>query len=162
MAASRTHFIARRMIDVVMAVLLVAGCLKAVDITVFAESLRTWRLLPHWAPLFIAPFIPAVEIGVGLAWFLGLRRRTAAWTAAAMLAGFTGLYGLHLLIGEPPDCGCLGLIQNFQSSIHESILVVSRNSVLLGLLAVAGWMLRTPAVVRASRTETANSIRAVS
>lgn len=139
MKENRSARIARRAIDLVMLVLLIAGFSKALDIVAFAEDLRTWQLLPQSAPPFIALAIPAIEIAVGLAWFLGLWRQAAVAAAALLLIAFTGFYAAHLVAGEPPDCGCLGKLALFEDSIGQSQFVLVRNGALIGFLAVGWW-----------------------
>jgi uncharacterized membrane protein YphA (DoxX/SURF4 family) len=135
MRSRRRVWVARRSIDVVMLVLLIAGVMKALDVAAFASDMRTWTLLPRWAPFLAAPFVPALEIGMALCWFLGIGRRVAAIGAGATLLLFTSIYAVHLLAGEEPRCGCLGLIEAFRNSTIQAVMVLSRNGILLALLA---------------------------
>lgn len=150
MSSPRRLWLARRAIDLVMLVLLVAGVSKALDITTFAEALRTWSLFPKWTPLLLAPIVPALEIGTALAWLLGLWRRPSLVLAICTLSVFTLVYAVHLALGEAPNCGCLGLIEAFKRFENEAAFILTRNVVLLALLI---WGSRIGAA-RASENQT--------
>lgn len=134
MSGSRQAWIARRSIDLVMLALLVAGILKAVDVSRFAADMRGWTLLPRWAPFVLAPAIPAIEIGLALAWFLAFARRGAAIGALALLCAFTLGYSLHLAAGRAPTCACLGKIEAFEKANRNAAVVLLRNGILLAVL----------------------------
>ena len=108
-----------------MAVLLSAGLLKGADVASFIKSLTTWRLLPNHIVPFIAMALPAIEIAIGLAWFLNLRRRLMALCALGLVLGFTMLYVVHVVLVGAPDCGCLGLLRVHRESTAQ--IVVSTN-----------------------------------
>lgn len=154
MRSARVQWFARRAINLVMLVLLIAGLLKAYDVAEFASALRTWTLFPKWLPLFLAPVVPALEIAVALGWFLRVRPRLAIASAAALLALFTGVYVLHLSMGEAPKCGCLGLIKAFQDSKHEATALITRNGVLLAILIIGARILNLPGESSAQRLGT--------
>lgn len=54
--------------------------------------------------------------------------------AITMLSIFTLAYLLHWVLLEPPRCQCLGLSLAFASASNETLFIVCRNAVLLGLL----------------------------
>ena len=134
MRSDQRACIARRSTDLVMLVLLVAGFMKAIDISAFALAMRSWTLFPQWLPLLLAPVVPAVEIALAAAWFLNLWRPHVVAGTIVMLLSFTGVYALHLALGEAPNCGCLGLLEAFRDATHEATVVLTRNGVLLALL----------------------------
>src|SRR5687767_5457042 len=114
-----------------MAVLFTAGILKAIDVPSFLESLVTWRLLPLRALPFISFALPAIELGISLAWFLNIRRRLMVWCALTLFSSFTLLYALHVALVGPPDCACLGVLKLEQQADFQAIILIARNSLLI-------------------------------
>ena len=94
------------------------------------------------AVVALAPVIPALEIGAALAWFLSLWRDRMVVIAGLTLSVFTLAYALHLVFGEAPKCGCLGLIEAFKRFEDEAAFILGRNIVLLTLLLVGRAMMR--------------------
>ncbi len=137
MNAQPRAVIGARLADGVMVVMLLAGILKAFDVTVFAQSLATWGLLPNATRPVLAVGIPALEISVSLAWFMGVWRRLALSFAVLLLSAFTLLYVMHLVFAEAPECACFGLLNLMSESIVESRVLIVRNVVLISVLAVA-------------------------
>ncbi len=138
MASRKRQFVANRFVDGVMVVILVAGVLKAADVTVFAQALATWEMLPPLSRPVLAIGIPALEIGVSLAWLLGVWRTASLISAVLIITVFTVAYGLHLALAEPPECGCLGFLNLFQEQFMEDRALIVRNSILVTVLVVAG------------------------
>ena len=120
---------------VAMAIMLVAGLSKATDLTEFAGSVSTWRV-PRWAVMPLAVAVPFVEIALAGFWFLGGRRRTALLGAIALLCTFTAAYVVHLVFFGRPDCNCLGRILQLRELNKTAWFVVTRNTVLIGFLAI--------------------------
>ncbi|GAB4387181.1 MAG: hypothetical protein Kow0022_18570 [Phycisphaerales bacterium] len=106
------------------------------DVHDFAVSLASWSLVPpSWIPL-LSLAIPAVELAIGVAWFLGFRRRQAAAACMILLTIFTTLYVAQLVVGETPECACFGAIMRLEAIRHESTIVIARNALLLAMLVV--------------------------
>lgn len=141
MNARSRAVIGARLVDGVMVVMVVAGILKAFDITVFAESLATWSLLPNASRPVLAVGIPALEIGLSLAWFMGVWRRLALSFTILLLSAFTLAYITHLVLAEAPECACFGLLNLMSKSIEESRMLIVRNVVLISLLVTAAVLL---------------------
>lgn len=112
----------------------VAGGAKLLDAHGFAASLASWSLVPpSWIPpLSLA--IPAVELTLGVAWFLGIRRREAAAACMILLMVFTTLYVTQLVVGDPPECACLGAFLRLGAMRHESAIIITRNTLLVARL----------------------------
>lgn len=124
---------------ITMAVLLLAGATKLLDMPEFTMDLVTWRIIPeHW--LWVAvPTIPAVEVALSLAWFLGGRRTLLQVSAAALLAAFSAAYAYAWSQGSWPECGCLsGLIRDSWPLplgwMEQGGGVLVRNGVLIALV----------------------------
>lgn len=129
----------RRLIDVVMLVLLLAGLAKLSDLTAFAGAMQTWEFIPPNIRMPIVITLPATELAIALAWFLRIWPSTAVAAGAAILMVFTAVYGVHLQSGRAPDCGCFGRYAVWQTGMQEARWVVGRNFLLLGLLGAGTW-----------------------
>lgn len=126
-----------------MAVLLAAGALKGLDAPSFLESIRTWQLIPAAAAPYLAIVLPAVELAIGLSWFLSIQRRLAAIAALTLLSAFTCAYLGHVVFATAPDCGCLGLLKLHHESRSQILLLTLRNSILIAALII-GLILNRP------------------
>ncbi len=76
---------------------------------------------------------------VGTETFLGysLAAKGGRWLTIAslgVLAVFTLVLGVFFFAKNPPTCGCLGLVQLFESSRTEAIFGIGRNCFLIGIL----------------------------
>jgi uncharacterized membrane protein YphA (DoxX/SURF4 family) len=76
----------------------------------FAQSIANYRMLPASVVPWTAATLPGIEIVVGLALVLPLRRwaRPAAIVALGMLAVFAVAIAASLARGINIDCGCFG------------------------------------------------------
>lgn len=123
--------------------LVVAACAKLVDHEAFRRSLETWELVPSGLHPVLAVLVPAVELGLGLAWWLGVRRRVVGWLAVGLLGLFTGVYGAHWVVASPPDCNCLGTLLAWEHARDQAYGLFVRNAVLI-VLAGFGAMAAAP------------------
>ena len=57
----------------------------------------------------LAIFLPGVELLCSVLLFLGIWRRAAATTIAALLLVFIAALSINLARGRPVDCGCFGV-----------------------------------------------------
>ena len=91
-------------------VLVVSAFAKALDLSGFAEVLRTYRAFPDSTLLPLALTITTLELGLGIWIVWGRQLQRSATAAAIMNVGYAGwmvvtlLRGLHL-----PNCGCFGV-----------------------------------------------------
>lgn len=69
------------------------------------------------------------------AWLLGLGRPKAAAGMLALLVAFSGVYGIHRLVGFSPECACLGEIVRMEivRKMEDHLLIC--NGVLIMSLA---------------------------
>lgn len=114
--------------------LLIAGLSKIIDADSFAASLDSWTLIPAPIRGVLPAAVPLIELGIGAAWLLGVWRWTALLGAVALLACFTAMYTLHLVLVGPPECRCLGLIAAYEASRDSATMLLTRNGALLGIL----------------------------
>jgi prepilin-type N-terminal cleavage/methylation domain-containing protein len=117
-----------------MAVVLLAGLGKLIDLPAFESDLRTWQLLPSGWNRILALDVPAMECLVAGAWFLALGRRLPVVATGVMLVAFLIGYGVHLLFAEPPRCGCFGALLRFERQEHGAELAVGKNLFMLAML----------------------------
>lgn len=136
--------VARRLADLVMGVLLLAGIAKLSDLGGFSSALLTWKLIPAALRPWITVGLPLAELAVAGVWFLKLAPLLAARAAAGLLLTFSALFIAHLILAKPPTCGCFGLWLDYKSARNESTMLLVRNAVLVvGLVPALCW-LRAP------------------
>ncbi|HEY0798667.1 MAG TPA: MauE/DoxX family redox-associated membrane protein [Candidatus Baltobacteraceae bacterium] len=118
------------------ALLLVAGVLKAHDgFRVTAEAIVGYRLLPPFAVIPFAVFLPYFEIGLGAYLMLGLFTRTVAMIAALQFALFTFAVASVVARHIPISCGCFGA----GDTAPATWLDVARDAVLVLLALLVAW-----------------------
>lgn len=126
----------------VLVVFLSASLLKAADVSEFRDALANgWNVPDGWSEV-VAVTVPALEMSLAVAWFLGLARRTVIVGAAAFLIVVTGAFVWQWIIRAPPDCMCFGKIRMFEDARHAAVWVVMRNAGLLCLLVAGAWLSR--------------------
>ncbi|HET7489547.1 MAG TPA: MauE/DoxX family redox-associated membrane protein [Acidimicrobiales bacterium] len=108
-------------------VLLVAGAAKLRQ-PEWPATARAFGL-PRWA----SALLPWAEVAVGAMLVTGVGMPFTALAAAALVAGFTGMVALRLVLGQPAPCGCFG--ETSPRPIGTATLV--RNLILLGAAAGA-------------------------
>lgn len=119
----------------VMVLLGVAGVLKLLDMDGFRQSLETWELVPSPIRIAAAMLVPTIEMALFLVWLSGYRRRLAALCAITLLACFAGVFAVHIVLVEPPECSCFGLLRRYGARREQAALVLLRDAVMLaGLL----------------------------
>lgn len=127
---------------VVMSLLVLAGLSKFAAIDDFARSLKEWTLLPAWSRPIVLMVVPTSELAIGLAWLLGVLRRSMTACAIGMLVAFTIAYAVQRQFADPPSCGCFGLLERFRVVREASAAVLQRNLVLVGLLVIGTVIMR--------------------
>lgn len=74
--------------------------------SLFALQIDSYQMLPAWAVLFVAKWLPIVEIAIGLLLLIGFGLRIWAVVVTLIIGGFFAVvlraYLLHLDI----NCGC--------------------------------------------------------
>ena len=93
-----------------MAVLLVAGFAKWLDLWAFVEWMRAWPAVPDAARLPLAVAVPLAESLLGLWWFVMGGRRAALVCAGAAFGCFCVAHAWQLAHGYAAPCNCLGLV----------------------------------------------------
>jgi hypothetical protein len=116
--------------------LLLAAWHKLAGREAFAAALRAYRLLPDGLVRPLVLLLPALEIGLALAWLTGAARGVAAGATAALLLVYAAAIAINLLRGRVHiSCGC-GLGAS-DGDARLSWWLVARNG-LLALAAGAG------------------------
>ncbi len=118
-------------------VFLTCAVLKTTDINLFTVQILYYRVF-EVPDLLAASALGAlfIETGLGMALVLGLRCRGLTLVAvAALLTVFTALIIYGWSFHDLEDCGCFGPIE------MSPPVSIAKNLVLLGLAAVAGYLL---------------------
>ncbi len=89
-------------------VMLAAALAKIGDPAAFAGQIHHFRLIPSAVDNLLAITLPWVELLAGLALVLGVRARSGAWLAAAMMVVFTLAVGAAVARRLDIECGCFG------------------------------------------------------
>lgn len=108
-----------------------AGLAKIGDLTAFAEQLHNYRIVPIWTENLLAMTVPWIEVVAGLALVVGVRARSGAVLATAMLAVFTVAVAAAWARGLDFECGCFGKASAGRIGAQKLL----EN---LGMLALAG------------------------
>ena len=85
-----------------------AGLAKIGDLAGFALQLHNYRIVPIWTENLLAMTVPWTEVVAGLALVVGVRARSGAVLATAMLAVFTLAVAVAWARGLDFECGCFG------------------------------------------------------
>lgn len=119
-----------------------SGFVKAVDplgsfykIQDYLTAFGMLSWFPTYLPLFLAIILSAVEFGVGIFLFFGIRRKIAS-TLALLLMGVMTPLTLYLALANPvSDCGCFGdawVLTNWQTFGKNILLLIAAISVFKG------------------------------
>jgi putative oxidoreductase len=110
--------------------LIVAGFLKAHDgLAITGESIAGYQILPSFAVMPLAVFLPYFEIGVGAYLVLGLFTRVVASVVAAQMLIFTIAVASVVVRHIHISCGCFGAGDTTIASWYD----VARDVLLTGL-----------------------------
>lgn len=135
-------WIGRRLIDLVMILILIAGLGKSADISQFASDLRTWTLVPPRVLPTLALIAPLVEIVLTTSWLLRLSTKRAPILAVGVLVVFTTAYLLQIAFGERPTWGCAGVVLQWELLRESATYVLVRNAALTSLLLLGIFFTR--------------------
>lgn len=94
----------------------------------FLNAVLGYDLIPEGIAVFLARYLPRIEIFTGILLVVGLLSWAAALVAFGLFAVFTGAITISLLRGKENVCGCLGKLTPVQWRL------VYRNTFLMGLL----------------------------
>ena len=72
----------------------------------FAETIASYRMVPHWAVNPMAATLPWIELICGILLAAGIRSRSAVIIIGALMVVFTIGIAYNLIIGSPISCGC--------------------------------------------------------
>lgn len=128
-------------IRIVGTVVLIAGLAKVFDLNHFARDLRTWTYLPAWAVSPAVFAVPLSEIALGGVTVAGIfSKRFAALAMILLLTAFTVLFGMHVLLGHAPECGCFGRFMEFMRGKDAAMWTLARNGLMIVALVWAYWV----------------------
>ena len=130
--------IGRPVLRVSLAVLfLFAGITKLIDPSAFAQQIANYQLVAWPVAAFLAVFLPALELCVGICLLLGRLEIGALVWVILLLTVFSGALISAIARGLSIDCGCFGRSVENTGTIGPLI----RN---LAFLAAAGllWFTR--------------------
>ncbi len=77
-----------------------------------------------------AAFLTTLEVALGIALLMGIRKNFVSWMLLLLILFFTWLTGFTAVTGTPKDCGCFGdaipltALQSFYKDIVLTILIV--------------------------------------
>lgn len=83
-----------------------AGMYKINYAAEFAETIASYRMVPHWGVNVMAVVMPWVEVICGLLLVCGIRVRSCAVILGGLLAVFTAGIAMNLVWDSPISCGC--------------------------------------------------------
>lgn len=116
--------------------LIVAGAFKAHDgIVITGENIAGYRLLPTFAVMPLALFLPYFEIGIGIYMVLGLFTRVTASIVAFQIAVFAAAIASVVARHIHISCGCFGSADTAIASWAD----VARDSLLVFVCAAIAW-----------------------
>jgi len=114
---------------------------KLLDPPGFAKALWAYGLFPGWFLHPAALVLPWFEFLCGAALVIGLWRRAAATSVAALLLGFILALSINLARRHPVDCGCFSTRASTQTDterLRDMRLDILRD---LGMLLLAAQIL---------------------
>jgi len=111
---------------------------KVIDPRPLVTIIWNYRILPPGPVNLMAIYMPWMELVIGLGLVIGLKRRAAAFWAAALLLVFTFALLVNAVRGLDVACGCFS---TSATETHNAWLLVLRD---LPMLLAALWMLLLP------------------
>jgi uncharacterized membrane protein YphA (DoxX/SURF4 family) len=123
-------------------VMLVAGALKVADPETAAQAVRAYELLPSGLVAPVGWSLPFLEIAIGLLLIVGFGVRASAVAAGVFMVVFLAAVSSAWARGLSIDCGCFGGGGQVAAGQTKYLQEILRD---VGLLALAGWLIRFPA-----------------
>jgi len=114
------------------AVFLLAGLAKLPRPQEFEHVVRAYDVLPSSWAAPVARGLPAVEVAVGVLFFVGLGTRLAALVTMLTLSAFSVAVAINLARGRELDCGCFAV----GAPQRITWTLVARNAALIAMGAV--------------------------
>ncbi len=118
------------------ALFITAGAFKAHDgVGITAMTINAYRILPSFAVVPLAAFLPYLEIGLGCYLVAGLFTRVVAAVLTAQLLVFSAAIASAVVRHLTISCGCFGAGDASQASWVE----VLRDVAAAGITAWVAW-----------------------
>lgn len=143
---SRPRLLGNVMLSIFAATMLVAGILKIVNLSAFAEALNSWTLIPTRIRLASAVLVPAAEISLALCWLLRVAPIRGIVGLGGMVILFAVVYAAQSLFAEPPQCNCFGVWLEFHRAQDSWKTTLVRNGVLIAIwsIGLVLWRAKAP------------------
>lgn len=106
---------------------------------VFALSIDAYQLLPSWAVLAVARFLPWFELILGILLLAGWRLPWTSIASSALLGFFFAILLYSYGKGKTIDCGCFGVGEAL------SPRTLARDGLLFGASLALVWFVRNSA-----------------
>lgn len=123
-----THPYAALMLRLYIAGLFIyAGMVKINYTAEFAETIASYRMVPHWGVNAMAIIMPWIELISGILLLCGIRVRSAIVVLGSLLVMFTAGIAINLIWKAPIDCGCfhtLGDTISWKTLVRDLIWIV--------------------------------------
>jgi uncharacterized membrane protein YphA (DoxX/SURF4 family) len=103
---------------------------------VFAMTIDAYQLLPEWAVLATARFLPPFELLLGVMLLVGWRLRDWALAAMLLMLAFFSILLLSYGRGLTIDCGCFGVGEPL------SAYTLTRDGLLVAAAVALWWLSR--------------------
>lgn len=122
-------------------VLLVAGGIKVADPVASEQAVAAYELLPQVLEKPVGWGLPFLEVALGLLLLVGYGTRLAAAIGGVLMVLFIAAVGSAWARGLSIDCGCFGGGGQVAPGQTQYLQEILRD---VGLLALAGWLVRFP------------------
>jgi len=104
-----------------------AGMVKINYTAEFAETIASYRMVPHWGVNAMAVALPWIELISGILLLCGIRVRSAIVVVGGLLVMFTAGLAFNLIWKAPIDCGCfhtLGDTISWKTLVRDLVWIV--------------------------------------
>lgn len=120
-----------------MVVLLAAAIPKIFNVDDFAAIINAYGLLPDFAVLPVAVFLPIAEIGLAIGLFFKIR--TSQYLTIFLLLFFIGILTFAMAQGLDIDCGCFGPEDPEHRAFQGLRIAIVRDAVMIVALVSSLW-----------------------
>jgi len=129
-----------RVCQVLIGLLFTAAALaKMGDLRSFAMEVHNFRMMPVAVEHLVAMTLPWIELVAGLALILGLRARSGAMLATALMTVFTLAVLIAMARGLDIECGCFGTAD----ATRVGVVKFLENAGMLALAAIGSLRARS-------------------
>jgi putative oxidoreductase len=129
-----------RVCQVLIGLLFAAAALaKMGDLRSFAIEVHNFRMMPVAVEHLVAMTLPWIELVAALALILGVRARSGAMVATALMAAFTLAVLVAMARGLDIECGCFGTADGTRVGIVKFL----ENGAMLALAAIGSLRARS-------------------